>query len=461
MRTYLVVILLSIWFTSTISADGSEDIALHPISVDTFEVKTYQDAHQLWGALYPHSLPQGVIVNSLTYTGYSYAQGVYKNLPAFGGIPVSDGMLLTTGKALDVMGPNDSIFTSGINDTANAFNDPEIDQLLDDKSYDAASLTVNFNTDSTIPGITFTFCYGTEEYSEWLGAPFNDIFCTFLDGENICIDDSNDMITVESKYFVIDNEKEPISYNLQYDGFTRILQCSAPLSAGSHTLKIAVADVYDRRGDSGVFLSNFKFEVSTTGVDTLDILRDQAFEVVEHSPGSTAVGKLATELAANAATEFTMLQAVPEFNLNSSDGAITVADGAVLDFDVTKVYFFNVEVTVNNTIKDAAQITVNILDGTDIQLPKNHLQCNQSRFLSAQVNNYNQISCRFIVTKSEVVTVELFNLSGRKIATLYSKKYPPGLHTGKINLQNPLCGIYFLQMKMGKMNFGKSIIVVK
>ena len=217
-------------------------------------------ATQLWSCLFPEPLPAGVTINSITYTGYALASGCYSNMPAINGIQPNDGLIMTSGQALLAIGPN-SLSNCGFDNVA--FGDAALNTLAGGTTNDAAVLTVSFTIDTSVHGISFDFVFGSDEYKEYLFSNYNDVFGAFLDGTNISLDSTGNFISVNNNFFKIDNLSNQI--DLQMDGFTPLLRSSALLTAGTHTLKLAIADVGDHVYDSEVFLSNFQFSCSDTG----------------------------------------------------------------------------------------------------------------------------------------------------------------------------------------------------
>ena len=98
-----------------------------------------------------------------------------------------------------------------------------------------------------------------------MGSSFNDVFGFFLDGVNIALLPGtttpvsiNNVNNGANSAFYVDNTTG--ANNVQYDGFTTVLTASAlGLSAGTHTITLAIADAGDRILDSGVFIQGGSF----------------------------------------------------------------------------------------------------------------------------------------------------------------------------------------------------------
>lgn len=260
------------------------------IEITTY--KSYVVADSLWQNFYSENeIPSGITNLSVEFTSH-YAEdqvGSFKNIPEIGNYKMSDGIVLSTGNAIDCVGPNDKAITSGENGFP---GEPDINAAIGYDTYDAAIININFTSDHTIQGFTFNYTFGSEEYPSYVGSKFADAFVVLLDGRNICLDSDGKIISINNTFFNIDNNSNP-SINLQWNGFTYVMQISASLTPGSHSLKFAVADVSDYRIDSGVFLSNFKFTLdSLSCVPLIEIGSNQTFSAPPSMNSKTVISQL-------------------------------------------------------------------------------------------------------------------------------------------------------------------------
>ena len=220
-------------------------------SASALTVTTTNDATVLTNTL----LGSGVTTSNLSYTGAAVASGTFTD-GLSSGIGMDSGILLTSGAATNAVGPNtvpDITTDNGLG------GDADLTSLIPGYStYDATVLEFDFTTSSN--DIFFNFAFGSEEYNEWVGSAYNDVFGFFLDGVNIAlIPGTSTAVSINnvnnganSAYY---NDNESGAYNLQYDGFTDVFTASAlGLSAGPHHIKLAIADAGDHYLDSGVFL---------------------------------------------------------------------------------------------------------------------------------------------------------------------------------------------------------------
>lgn len=189
------------------------------------------------------------------------------------GIGIDQGVLLTTGFANLVTNLNNSDGHTGV---FNGPGDAQLTALAGVPTFDATILTFNFQT--TTGNLFFQFAFASEEYNEFANSNVNDTFGFFVDGLNIALlPATNIPISINTV-----NGGNPLGSNAQnsqffnnndlddggpffafsYDGFTDVFTVSAlGLSAGTHTIKLAIADGGDNVLDSGVFIKGGSFVV--------------------------------------------------------------------------------------------------------------------------------------------------------------------------------------------------------
>ena len=242
-------------------------------------VTIFQASAQLWVDTTNYSAEQMVSdffntdvtsVSNITYTGspgsMCFFEGSQSNLG------LNAGLLITTGSYIYAPGPNDNESATGVMDVG---GDADLSALIDNyPTFDAA--VVEFDLVATTDLISLEYVFGSEEYLEFVGSSFNDIFAFFISGgteypalTNIAlIPGSSTPVSINSlnqnlysEYF-IDNTG---GATLQYDGFTTPLQAIANVTPGeTYHIKIGVSDASDSAFDSGVFLS-----VESLGGDSL------------------------------------------------------------------------------------------------------------------------------------------------------------------------------------------------
>ena len=229
----------------------------------TVLVTPTNDANTLANAI----LGSGITINNATYTGALQASGTFSGGNS-AGIGIDNGIILTTGRAIDAAGPNNIGNTSTSN--APTPGDPQLDTLSGGVTRDAAALSIDFTTNGG--NLYFNYVFGSEEYNEFVGSSFNDAFGFFLDGQNIALlPGTSTPVSINnvnngnnSNYFI---NNPPNSPGLQYDGFTQVLTAQASgLATGTHNIKLVIADTSDTSLDSGVFIQANSFTDQPTPV---------------------------------------------------------------------------------------------------------------------------------------------------------------------------------------------------
>lgn len=184
-------------------------------------------------------------------------------------IPITNGLVLTTGAAEGVAGPVAN-FASVANNTP---GDTDLINLLGGigvgVTFDACVL--EFDCVPLGDTLLFNFAFGSEEYPEFVGSGFNDVFAIWLSGPGFPIATNvaaipggtpvsiNNVNATTNATYYVDNEI-PAGVNCAYDGFTQNLTAFAVVTPGAnYHIKVAVADVGDMIFDTGVFLEAFSF----------------------------------------------------------------------------------------------------------------------------------------------------------------------------------------------------------
>lgn len=192
-----------------------------------------------------------ITVTSVSYSGAAAASGLYSDGP----LGMADGALLTSGSAVNALPPDDS----GATTTANGLPGHALcDALIPGyTSYDATVLTINFDLAPLFNGIQFNSVFGSEEYPEWVGTSFNDVYGVYLNGQQVAFDDNGQPITINGPFFSGASVVFPPANGTEYDGTTGILNTRAPLAGGStgNVLQIVICDGGDTAYDSGAFIT--------------------------------------------------------------------------------------------------------------------------------------------------------------------------------------------------------------
>lgn len=240
-------------------------------------------------------------------------------------IGLEEGIILATGSIDNAEGPNNDAGKSGRFNLPS--NDPDLKKLAGvDTIMDVAALEFDFTPLDSI--VTFRYVFASEEYCEYVGNVFNDVFGFFVSGPGIrgeftdnainvaLIPESQDFVTINSvnhlqnaNYFIsnvlekdatacgLTPNNTELRQQIQYDGFTKVLTAKLNLiPCETYHLKLVVADVGDDSWDSAVFLEAESFNLggelelasrSTIQMDTIPEGCDYGSFVVSRIEGSS------------------------------------------------------------------------------------------------------------------------------------------------------------------------------
>lgn len=244
-------------------------------------------------------------VGDATFVGGATSAGFF--VGGGSSIGISEGVVLTTGDANFVEGPNNDDGSTGL---ASQAGDQDLDDYFSPLvTEDATYLEFSFMVD-TLSDLFFEFVFSSEEYNEFVDSIFNDVFAFFVDGENIgFIPGTFEPVTINTvnggnpygtggvnANLFNNNDLDDAGEYLDlfgHDGFTDVfLAQMEDLEPGIHTIKLAISDVGDQALDSAVFLRAFNAvepdPLSFLGGVTYDnqgdenLLRDQG-QVLIHS----------------------------------------------------------------------------------------------------------------------------------------------------------------------------------
>ena len=201
----------------------------------------------------------GVTISNVTYTGANVAAGTFSE--GDGIIGFNDGVILSTGNIANVIGPNSTSSKSTSNGTD---GDADLNNLSGKTTYDASILEFDFIPVDT--QVTLKYVFSSEEYNEYVGSSFNDVFAILVNGLNYArVNGSqvgiNTINSINNSNLYIDNSSGAL--NTQMDGLTKVLSIEAPVNPGqTNHLKLVIADASDRIYDSNVFIQAGSFPSS-------------------------------------------------------------------------------------------------------------------------------------------------------------------------------------------------------
>ncbi|NRB61955.1 MAG: gliding motility-associated C-terminal domain-containing protein [Saprospiraceae bacterium] len=225
---------------------------------------------------------------NITYTGHEKGIGFFEGGNDVMGI--DRGIILATGPINSAEGPNSSGKESGNFRTNNG--DQDLNLLTDAPIRDAVALEFDFVPLDSV--VTFRYVFASEEYCEFVGKIFNDVFGFFVSGPGIegaftnqsdnvaLIPGTSDYVSINtvnhvanSSYYInntnrTDSENcgiaydpdNPVRQQIEYDGFTQVLTATLRLiPCETYHLRLVVADVSDPHYDSAVFLEAESFNI--------------------------------------------------------------------------------------------------------------------------------------------------------------------------------------------------------
>ncbi|SEI98613.1 choice-of-anchor L domain-containing protein, partial [Flavobacterium terrigena] len=223
---------------------------------------------------------QGVSVSNVKYNGSAPNALITNNQLGFyttGVTPtnlgLSSGLLMTNGSATGAIGPNNAS-GSTTTSTSPQNGDPDLAMITPLSINNICILEFDFIPLG--PEVKFEYVFASEEYPEYVGSTFNDVFGFFLSGPGV-----SGPFNGAKNIALIPNTTTPISINnvngglnssyyvsnaggtsIQYDGFTTVLTAKSEVQCGqTYHIKLALADVGDSAFDSAVFFKEGSFSV--------------------------------------------------------------------------------------------------------------------------------------------------------------------------------------------------------
>ena len=134
---------------------------------------------------------------------------------------------------------------------------------------DVLIMRVDLNVPRGMNCLSLDFRFLSEEFPEFVQDIYNDTFVAELD-KSTWRSQRNEPTVNAPRNFAVDSEGNPIRVNAvgdttmsaeqaedtTYDGATRLLRASTPVTPGRHNLYLSIFDQGDRIYDSAVFLDN-------------------------------------------------------------------------------------------------------------------------------------------------------------------------------------------------------------
>lgn len=275
-------------------------------------------------------------------------------------IGIERGIILATGPIGNAEGPNAKGDLGG--DFKDASGDPDLRNLTAAPIFDAVGLEFNFVPLDSL--VTFRYVFASEEYCEFVGSNYNDVFGFFVSGPGIngsfsknsqnvaLVPGGTEYVSINninhlknSAYFVrnepqkdadrcqIEWQQPPNFNRIEFDGFTKVMTATLKLiPCQTYTLRLVIADASDGNYDSAVFLEAESFNIggninlgtgSVNGKDTLLEGCNTGYFLARRRPGEKTDKPLSIGLRIGAGS-----QAKPGIDFQPLPKTITIPAGA-------------------------------------------------------------------------------------------------------------------------------------
>lgn len=256
-----------------------------PFLSDPLVVSSQYNANQLVHDIFARGICNNI--SNISTIGPGAGIGYFEN--GLSSIGLDKGIILSTGPISHAPGPNNLTDKSG--DFHYEGGDSDLNLLANTIVRDRVGLEFDFVPLDSF--VTFRYVFASEEYCEFVGSDYNDVFGFFISGpgiqgtfsnnsRNIALTPgSNDFVAINTinhlqngAYFIRNElpadalqcgmtpQNSPFTPLIQYDGFTRKLTASLQLiPCETYHIRMVVADVGDNFYDSAVFLEAESFNI--------------------------------------------------------------------------------------------------------------------------------------------------------------------------------------------------------
>ena len=354
-------------------------------------------------------LGSGVTVSNITYSGSPVAIGTFNaagtNLGITSGLAMTTGTVVNTGDGPH--GPNNQS-GAGVDNNFPGFG--LLTSLIGGTpTFNASVLQFDFVPYSD--EVEFRYVFGSEEYPEYVGSQFNDVFAFYISGpgiaglQNIALLPNGQAVTINNvnsgsnpAFYVNNGDGSNAPYNssanfIQYDGFTEVLTAQSDVLCGqTYHLIIAIADAGDGILDSGIFLEANSLS-SDTPVDITHTISQELFgspTIIAESCVTTTVtltrgqNEIASPMTIPINLSGTAINGVDYSGIPASitfpagvatvtfsfdafqDGLTEGSETLIIDFPITDPCGNINPITLNLTIEDMPPVEVEIIGETMI-----------------------------------------------------------------------------------------------
>lgn len=232
-------------------------------------------------------LDEGVTISNAKFNGSNgvidcNSIGIFTTGSTHTNLGIESGLILASGGVSVAVGPNNEDGYD-VPTTCGSYYDIDLASIASDSPNDVAVLEFDFVPWDDM--LSFSFVFGSEEYMEYVGMGYNDVFGFFVDGINPAGGNYNrqNMALIPGTTEVVSIDNVNLYHNsdyyidntggatIQFDGFTTVMEVSfnvVPMS--NYHIKMAICDVGDVLFDSGVFLEAHSFSTNLSYSMTID-----------------------------------------------------------------------------------------------------------------------------------------------------------------------------------------------
>lgn len=224
----------------------------------------------------------GVTISNVTYTGAPESAGSFSG--GSGIIAFDEGVVLSSGRVDDLGSANTD---DGLSYDTGTPGDADLSALSGFPTLNATVLEFDVTADADT--VFFNYVFASEEYNEFVGSEFNDVFGFFTTqpggdpvncavvagGDPVSVNtinngENNDGVGASNPDLYVNNDDG--AFGAEPDGFTTTLQCEATVTPNEpNHFRLAIADASDADLDSWVFIQARSLsttpEVCDDGVD--------------------------------------------------------------------------------------------------------------------------------------------------------------------------------------------------
>jgi subtilisin-like proprotein convertase family protein len=199
-----------------------------------------------------------ISVTNATVTGAPNQFGTFNYVG--NDLGINSGIIMSTGNVADAIGPN-TLSGTGTNLFGNG--NPDLTALSGNQTYDAAILEFDFQVQAS--EVEFNFIFMSEEYNEYVGSFYNDVFAFYISGPGIPVPENlavlpntstpisiNNINNGSNSQYFVDNTNNLV--DIEFDGFTVPLKAVKGnlIPCETYTLSLRIADAADGILDAAV-----------------------------------------------------------------------------------------------------------------------------------------------------------------------------------------------------------------